>query len=91
MSKEIEIRDDMTPAFVFRKRNIPAGTEVEVNIGGKDWEYPGDRLFVVAEYPCFILLEVLTSKKNRYKTTIHKADLYTGHVKLTEKGGMAYA
>ena len=48
MSKEREIRDDMTPAFVFRKRNIPAGTEVEVNIGGKDWEYPGDRLFVVA-------------------------------------------
>ena len=91
MSREIEIRNDMTPAFVFRRRNIPIGTEVEVTIGGKGWEYPGDRLFVVAEYPCFIQLEVQTRTKNRYLTSVHKADLYTGHVKLREKGGMAYA
>ncbi len=91
MSREIEIRNDMSPVFVFRRRNIPVGTEIELTIGNKEWENPGDKLFAVAEYPCFILLEVLTRSKNRYKTTVHKADLYTGYVKLREKGGMAYA
>ena len=91
MSREVEVKENMTPAFVFRRRGIPVGTEVDIRIEGKPWENPGDRLFVGAEYPCFISVKVQTRTNNRYQMTIHKADLYTGRVKMKEKGGMAYA
>ncbi len=88
MKTEEKMMMALKPTQVNRNRGFVPGEELkDVKTEGKPWPWPGDKFFVVKEYPRFVQVEVRTPHDTKYNTTFSKVDMYTGQVSFRRKGG----